>query len=108
MGAHKWGNIKDLCMPYPEKVSFDVTAEMKKQAYTQRKMFEMADDFFISLSLIPMPPEFWSGSIIEKIPGREMVCHASAWDFRIKQCTRVDEEDFRTVHHEMGHIQYFL
>ena len=39
--------------------------------------------------------EFWSGSIIEKpADGRDLVCHASAWDFyngkdfRIKQCTR--------------------
>lgn len=23
-------------------------------------------------------------------------------------CTKVNEEDFITVHHEMGHIQYYL
>lgn len=46
--------------------------------------------------------------------GRDLVCHASAWDFyltddvRIKQCTRVTQEHFFTVHHELGHIQYFL
>lgn len=46
--------------------------------------------------------------------GRDLVCHASAWDFffdsdvRIKQCTRVNMEDLFTVHHEMGHVQYFL
>ena len=28
--------------------------------------------------------------------------------FRIKQCTRKTAEDFVTVHHEMGHIQYYL
>ena len=28
--------------------------------------------------------------------------------FRIKQCTRKNAEDFITVHHEMGHIQYYL
>lgn len=61
-----------------------------------------------------MPAEFWTGSIIEKPPNKEMVCHASAWDFcngkdfRIKQCTRITMEDFITVHHEMGHIEYFL
>ena len=27
-------------------------------------------------------------------------------DFRIKMCTRVNQEDFITVNHEMGHIQY--
>jgi peptidyl-dipeptidase A len=58
---------------------------------------------------------FWERSIIEKPnDGRELVCHASAWDFydqddfRIKQCTRVNMDDFHTVHHELGHIQYFM
>lgn len=46
--------------------------------------------------------------------GRDMVCHASAWDFfidndvRIKQCTAVSMEHLLTAHHELGHIQYFL
>lgn len=44
---------------------------------------------------------------------REVVCHASAWDFynkndfRVKQCTVVTMDDLITVHHEMGHIQYY-
>ena len=77
-------------------------------------MFEKSEEFFTSMGLLPTPPEFWKESIIEKPAGKEMVCHASAWDFcngidfRIKQCTRVNMEDFITVHHEMGHIQYFL
>ncbi len=43
-----------------------------------------------------------------------MVCHASAWDFgnandfRIMQCTTVTHSDLLTVHHEMGHIEYYL
>merc|ERR1739838_1289875 len=58
---------------------------------------------------------FWKNSLIEKPEdGRDVVCHASAWDFygnedyRIKMCTKVNEEDFVTVNHEMGHIQYFM
>ena len=27
--------------------------------------------------------------------------------FRVKMCTSVNQEDFVTVHHEMGHIAYF-
>lgn len=65
---------------------------------------------------------FWRNSVIKKKPGVDMVCHASAWDFmagdgnfddgamgdyRIKQCTVKDQDDFVTVHHEMGHIQYY-
>lgn len=46
--------------------------------------------------------------------GRDLVCHASAWDFyliddvRIMQCTRVTQKDFFNIHHEMAHNQYFL
>lgn len=29
-------------------------------------------------------------------------------DFRIKQCTRKTLEDLVTIHHEMGHIQYYM
>ncbi|MCC6137026.1 MAG: M2 family metallopeptidase, partial [Bdellovibrionaceae bacterium] len=42
------------------------------------------------------------------------VCHASAWhvdlkeDVRIKMCIQVDEDNFRTIHHELGHIYYYL
>lgn len=28
-------------------------------------------------------------------------------DFRIKQCTKINMEDFLVVHHEMGHIMYY-
>merc|ERR1739844_824944 len=89
--------------------------EMIRQGWTPTKMFQKADDFFQSMGLDPMPEKFWSGSILEKPKdGRELTCHASAWDFyngedfRIKQCTRVNQEDFVTVNHEMGHIQYYL
>lgn len=114
MWGQQW-NIQDIVVPYKNKQSVDVTAEMLKQGYTPRKMFDMAENFFISLNMTKMPKSFWKNSIIEKpTDGREMVCHASAWDFainddvRIKQCTRVTMESFVTVHHEMGHIEYYL
>ena len=51
------------------------------QGYTALKMFQKSDEFFTSLGLIPMPDEFWKESLIEKPADREVVCHASAWDF---------------------------
>ena len=51
------------------------------QGYTPFKMFQVSDEFFTSLGLIPMPEEFWEHSLIEKPDNREVVCHASAWDF---------------------------
>ncbi|XP_064643851.1 angiotensin-converting enzyme-like isoform X1 [Lineus longissimus] len=114
MWAQSWDNIMDIVEPYKGKVSVDVTSEMVRQNYTAKKMFEISDEFFTSLGLIPMPEPFWNKSMIEKPEGREVVCHASAWDFynqkdfRIKQCTVVTMGDLVTVHHEMGHIQYDL
>jgi peptidyl-dipeptidase A len=41
-----------------------------------------------------------------------VVCHASAWDLdnrddlRIKMCTKVNADDFVTIHHELGHNYY--
>jgi hypothetical protein len=115
MWAQSWSNIADILKPYPSKPSINVTGEMLKQGWTPTKMFQKADDFFQSMGLDKMPEKFWSGSILEKPKdNRELTCHASAWDFyngedfRIKQCTRVNQEDFVTVNHEMGHIQYYL
>uniref|UniRef100_A0A2K6G9P4 Angiotensin-converting enzyme n=1 Tax=Propithecus coquereli TaxID=379532 RepID=A0A2K6G9P4_PROCO len=115
MWAQTWSNIYDLVVPFPSAPSLDATEAMIKQGWTPRRMFEEADNFFTSLGLLPVPPEFWNKSMLEKpTDGREVVCHASAWDFyngkdfRIKQCTTVNMEDLVVAHHEMGHIQYFM
>ncbi|GIY26315.1 angiotensin-converting enzyme [Caerostris darwini] len=114
MWAQTWGNIFDIVKPYVHKEFIDVTDAMEEKKMTVMDMFKSSEDFFTSLGLIKMTPEFWNRSIIEKPTDREMVCHASAWDFsdgkdfRIKMCTRINMEDLITVHHEMGHIEYYL
>ncbi|XP_054605073.1 angiotensin-converting enzyme [Nothobranchius furzeri] len=114
MWAQTWNNIFDMMVPFPDKPNLDVTAEMVKQGYNATHMFRVAEEFFTSLDLAEMPKEFWEGSMLVKPEDREVVCHASAWDFynrkdfRIKQCTTVTMEQFITAHHEMGHIEYFL
>lgn len=115
MWAQSWVNVFDLMAPFPGKKSLDVTDTMVAQNYTPLEMFQLSEKFFTDLGLIPMPEEFWRQSMITKpTDGRKVVCHASAWDFynrkdfRIKMCTKVNMEDLITVHHEMGHIQYYL
>ncbi|PVD23094.1 hypothetical protein C0Q70_16356 [Pomacea canaliculata] len=114
MWAQSWNSLQDLLMPFPSKPILDVTEEMVKQKYTPRKIFEVSDDFFKSLGMIEMPFEFWNKSMLERPAGREVVCHASAWDFyngrdfRVKQCTDITMDHLSTAHHEMGHIEYFL
>ncbi|XP_014824640.1 PREDICTED: angiotensin-converting enzyme-like isoform X2 [Poecilia mexicana] len=114
MWAQSWNNLYEMMVPFPGKPFLDVTDEMVRQGFNATHMFRVAEEFFTSLGLKEMPPEFWEGSMLVKPEGREVVCHASAWDFynrrdfRIKQCTTVTMEDLFTVHHEMGHIQYYL
>ncbi|KAM9424543.1 angiotensin-converting enzyme [Pholidichthys leucotaenia] len=114
MWAQTWNNIYGMMTPFPDKPNIDVTDEMVRQGYNATHMFRVAEDFFTSLNLDPMPDEFWEGSMLEKPKDREVVCHASAWDFynrkdfRIKQCTIPTMEQLSTAHHEMGHIQYYL
>lgn len=114
MWAQSWGNIASFTLPYTDVEDIDITSEMVKQNYTALKMFKTAEDFFVSINLTAMPESFWEKSILVKPTDRELVCHASAWDFyngkdfRIKQCTDVNIEDLTTAHHEMGHIEYFL
>lgn len=114
MWGQTWDNIADFMLPYPDVKNADLTSELKKQNYTATKIFQTAEAFFKSINLTEMPETFWKNSILEKPADKEIICHASAWDFydgkdfRIKQCTEVTGEQFITAHHEMGHIEYFI
>lgn len=116
MWAQSWGNIASLVKPYPNASSPDVSAALQQQNYTVLKLFETSNEFYLSLGLEDSAISYniSAGAVIEKPEDRDILCHASAWDFcdkqnyRIKMCTEVNYEDFITIHHEMGHIQYFL
>ncbi|HZQ91143.1 MAG TPA: M2 family metallopeptidase, partial [Terriglobales bacterium] len=59
-----------------------------------------------------LPKTFWERSLFTKPADRDVVCHASAWDvdnkndLRLKMCIQVRDEDFVTIHHELGHNFY--
>lgn len=113
MFAQNWENIFNTVKPSKSSKAFDVSDELKKQNYTVNGIFRLAEQFFVSLGLEKMPASFWKNSVLEKPKSKDMVCHASAWDVsntdvRIKMCTKINQEDLTTVHHEMGHIEYFL
>ena len=67
---------------------------------------------FKSLGFAPLPQTFWERSLFVKPRDREVVCHASAWnldfkdDLRLKMCIEIRDEDFITIHHELGHNFY--
>ncbi|XP_069675481.1 angiotensin-converting enzyme-like isoform X2 [Periplaneta americana] len=116
MWAQSWENIYDIVKPYPDAALVNVTSSLIEQGYDPLRMFETSDAFYQSLGLPENSMSYnRSEAMIEKpTDGRVVVCHASAWDFcdrkdfRIKMCTKVNMEDFVTIHHEMGHIQYYI
>ena len=114
MWAQTWSNLYPLIEPYPGVASLDVTAALDAQNYDAVRMTETAEAFFTSLGLPELPDSFWRNSMLTKPADRDVVCHASAWDLdngndpRIKQCVEVNEEQLATLHHELGHIYYYL
>ena len=114
MWSQSWGNIYDLLEPFPGVASLDVNKALVDQEYDAVRMTETAEAFFTSLGLPELPDSFWQNSMLTKPADRDVVCHASAWDLdngndpRIKQCVEVNEEQLSTLHHELGHIYYYL
>lgn len=113
MWAQEWGNIYDVVAPKGAgDLGFDTTDLLKAKGYDPVKMVKAGEGFFSSLGFAPLPATFWERSQIVKPRDRDVVCHASAWnldnkdDLRIKMCTKVNGDDFVTVHHELGHNYY--
>ena len=113
MWAQEWGNIYDVVAPKGAgDVGYDLTDLLVRNKYTPEKIVRTGEAFFSSLGFAPLPETFWKRSMITAPRDREVVCHASAWDvdnvedLRIKMCTKVNADDFVTVHHELGHNYY--
>ncbi|HEX7781177.1 MAG TPA: M2 family metallopeptidase [Sphingobium sp.] len=113
MWAQEWGNIYDIVAPKGAgDVGYDTTELLKAKGYDPLKMVKAGEGFYSSLGFAPLPQSFWDRSQIVKPRDREVVCHASAWDLdnkddiRIKMCTKVNGDDFVTIHHELGHNYY--
>ncbi len=112
MWAQQWGNIYDVVAPPAESSAYSLDKLLVDKGYDPVRMVKTGENFYSSLGMAQLPATFWTRSQIVRPEGREVVCHASAWnlddrdDIRIKMCTKVNAEDFYTVHHELGHNYY--
>jgi len=113
MWAQEWGNIYPLVAPEGAgDLGYNIGDLLKAQGKTPVDMVKIGEGFYSSLGMAPLPDTFWTRSMITKPADREVVCHASAWDvdnkddLRIKMCTKVNSDDFVTIHHELGHNYY--
>jgi peptidyl-dipeptidase A len=112
MWAQNWENIYDIVGPQETAASFDLSAILDEQGHDAVGMVKIAEAFFSSLGFEELPASFWERSLFVKPADRDVVCHPSAWnidekeDLRIKMCIDVNEEDFKLIHHELGHNYY--
>ncbi len=112
MWSQSWLNIYPLVAPPKRDAGFDLTELLRARKVDEREMVRYGERFFLSLGFDPLPKTFWERSLFTKPADREVVCHASAWDIdadedlRIKMCIEIKEEDFSTIHHELGHNFY--
>jgi peptidyl-dipeptidase A len=112
MWAQDWRNLDDLVAPPGADPGYDLTQVLRARNTKALDMVRYGEHFFTSLGFAPLPQTFWARSLFTQPRDRDVVCHASAWDIdnqddlRIKMCIKIDEEDFRVIHHELGHNFY--
>jgi len=112
MWAQAWENIYDIVGPESTAASYDLSAILQAEKFDAIGMVKIGQAFFSSLGFAELPDTFWERSLFVKPADRDVVCHASAWDIdewddlRIKMCIDVNAEDFKTIHHELGHNYY--
>lgn len=93
MWAQNWMKIIDIVTPFPNVSQTNVDAIFKEHNYTILDLFRKADEFYQSLGLHPMGICYneTTGAMIQKPKdGRDVVCHASAWDFCDKHTFRYE------------------
>ncbi len=110
--SQEWNNVYSLMDSPKPAQSYDLTKILQDRHTDARGMVKYGEGFFTSLGFAPLPPTFWERSLFTKPRDREVICHASAWDvdskedLRVKMCIQITEEDFRVIHHELGHNFY--
>merc|ERR1711881_167793 len=63
--AQNFRGIYDIAEPYSQANPLpDATPGMIAQGWNETDMFQAGGDFFTDMGLMPLPEEFWSGSVI--------------------------------------------
>jgi peptidyl-dipeptidase A len=110
--AQEWNNVYPLMDSPKPPQSYDLTKILQDRHTDAKGMVRYGEGFFTSLGFAPLPKTFWKRSLFTKPADRDVVCHASAWDvdskddLRVKMCIQITAEDFKVIHHELGHNFY--
>jgi len=112
MWAQQWDEIYPLVAPASSDPGYDLTEILKSRNISPLDMVHYGERFFTSLGFPSLPDTFWERSMFTRPRDRDVVCHASAEDIdfaddlRVKMCIQQTDDDFSTIHHELGHNFY--
>ncbi|CAG4963603.1 unnamed protein product [Colias eurytheme] len=107
--SQNWEHLTDMILP--QNINLD--DRIKKLNWTVDHMVRRAEDFYTSLGLPAMTKTFWRESVFTQ-KNNSIRCHGTAadmfqsGDYRLLYCSNTSFEDFYVLHHEMGHIQYYM
>lgn len=91
--------------------------QSKLQQFSPVQIVKKGEQFYNSLGFSQLPDNFWSKSNLYPYPADSNVKkdnHASAWnmnllnDVRSLMSVAPNEYWWKTVHHELGHVYYFM
>ncbi|XP_014245652.1 angiotensin-converting enzyme-like [Cimex lectularius] len=111
MWAQSWESLMDILLP---AWTFDMDEKLRETVRKPEDMLKRSEEFYESIGLPPMTAKFWKYSQISPQTSNESSCHGTAADlfdendYRMLLCAQIRWEDFYVVHHEMGHIEYFM
>ncbi|CAK1548860.1 unnamed protein product [Leptosia nina] len=107
--SQNWEPMADLILDH----NINLDERIKNLNWTVGHMVKRAEDFYTSLGLPAMSDTFWRESVFAR-GNTSTRCHGTAADmfktddYRLLYCSDTKFDDLYVLHHEMGHIQYYM
>ena len=75
-------NLLTEAIPYPNNFKQDLSNSMREKQFDVNTMLQTANDLFLKMGLMDVPPSFWNNSILQKpVDEKNLPCQATSWDF---------------------------
>ncbi|XP_066933378.1 angiotensin-converting enzyme-like [Clytia hemisphaerica] len=113
-----WAALANRVKPFPDESGIQVTPKLVEKNYNVSEIIRIAEKFFVSLGWPKLSESFWKRSVFTQPENIQMICQPAAYDMgakfddipdiRMTMCGTVNEYYFNTVHHELGHVYYFM
>ena len=111
--AQEWGNIYDLVAPAGEARGYDLTERLRAQKMDARAIVRNGRGLLHVARLRAAAGDLLGALAVHqarrsrrRLPRQRVGRSTTSDDLRIKMCIQVNEDDFITVHHELGHNFY--